>query len=324
MTPGALELTPDGLQRVTGSLACQLETLARQLEVRLQGNHLFSNLLALVFAGHLLDGPRSESWLRRGAGLGRELESQILSDGAHVERSPMYHALLLENLLDLINLSRAAPQPEARQLLEAVEERAAAMLGALRVWTHPDGEIALFADSALGVAHVPQKLEDYAASLGVQPKAPSPSGVLNAAGYVRLERDPFTLIASVAGPMPSYQPGHAHCDALAFELSVGRERVVTDSGVYEYLPGARRRASRCTRAHATAEVDGQEQAEIWSAHRVGGRPRVALESVEPGRSAHASCAGWATPDTIHRRVFRVDATGVEIHDRLEGRLRPLR
>jgi uncharacterized heparinase superfamily protein len=35
--------------------------------------------------------------------------------------------------------------------------------------------------------------------------------------------------------MPSYQPGHAHCDALSFELCIGRERVVTDTGVTEYV-----------------------------------------------------------------------------------------
>ncbi len=326
LTPGALELDPSAEQRIRHSLACQLETLSRQLEVRLQGNHLFSNLLALVFGGHLLEGARSVAWLKHGAGLRRELGAQILADGAHVERSPMYHSLLLENVLDLINLARAAPRSSQAALLEQAVDCAERMLGALRVWTHPDGEIALFADSALGVAHPPAELEAYAASLGVRPRPPARLGlgVLADAGYLRLESGPFVVIASVAGPMPAYQPGHAHCDALSFELSVGGERVVTDTGVYEYEPTPRRRLSRSTRVHATVEVDGQEQAEIWSAHRVGGRPRVVLESVEPGRRAEATCSGWATPDTVHRRVFSLDANALEICDLLEGRLRPVR
>ena len=58
-----------------------------------------------------------------------------------------------------------------------------------------------------------------------------------------------------AGPAPDYMPGHAHCDALAFELSVGPERVVTDTGVYEYVEGARRAHCRATRAHEIRQLD---------------------------------------------------------------------
>jgi uncharacterized heparinase superfamily protein len=193
------------------------------------------------------------------------------------------------------------------------------MLGALAVWTHPDGEIALFGDAAFDIAPHPAELGDYGARLGVPALAPPVSGVLGRAGFVRLAAGPFTLIASVAGPLPAYQPGHAHCDALAFELSVGRERVVTDTGVFEYVPGPRRDASRTTRSHATLEIDGREQAEVWASHRVGGRPSVRLGAVAPGRSAEASCSGWATPDVVHNRRFEVSDDAVRIVDRLDGR-----
>jgi len=39
----------------------------------------------------------------------RELEEQILPDGGHFERSPMYHAMVLEDLLDLLQLPRVYP-----------------------------------------------------------------------------------------------------------------------------------------------------------------------------------------------------------------------
>jgi len=123
--------------------------------------------------------------------------------------------------------------------------------------------------------------------------------------------------------MPAYQPGHAHADALSFELSVAGERVVTDTGVAEYLPGPLRDRSRATRAHATLEVDGRDQAELWASHRVGGRPSVRLGAVEPGRSLEASCAGWATGDTRHRRVWML-GDALEVRDSLEGRARPVR
>jgi uncharacterized heparinase superfamily protein len=193
------------------------------------------------------------------------------------------------------------------------------MLGALTVWTHPDGEFALFGDAALGIAPPFAELAAYAERLGVRASGPPVPGVLDRAGYVLLAAGPFALIASVAGPLPSYQPGHAQCDALAFELSLGRERVVTDTGVFEYVPGPRRVASRATRSHATLEIDGREQAEVWASHRVGGRPAVRLGAVDPGRSAEASCAGWATRDVVHSRRFEVSADAVRVVDRLDGR-----
>jgi hypothetical protein len=147
--------------------------------------------------------------------------------------------------------------------------------------------------------------------------------VLADCGYARLDEGPFHLLASVSGPAPAHQPGHAHCDALAFELSVGRRRVVTDTGVSEYIPGALRDAARATRSHATLEVAGREQAEIWRAHRIGGRPRVNLCRVDSGRGVEATCAGWATPDTVHRRLFSASDGAVSIHDRIEGRPRPV-
>jgi uncharacterized heparinase superfamily protein len=128
----------------------------------------------------------------------------------------MYHSLLLENVLDLLNLLRANVRPAPAALEPALREAAARMTGALAVLTHPDGEIALFADSAFEIASPPPALMAYAARLGVEPRPPARTGVLEASGYLRLEAGPFSLLASVAGPGPPHQPGHAHCDALAF------------------------------------------------------------------------------------------------------------
>jgi uncharacterized heparinase superfamily protein len=316
---GGLVTDAGARARVRASVARQTATLASRLETHLLANHYLSNLLALAVASVAFEGPGLAS--EHAEALRNELAEQIGPDGAHYERSPMYHSLLLESVLDLLNLGvERLPTVLAAELRDAAER----MLGALRVWTHPDGQIALFADSAFGIAQAPAALERYAAALGLSPRGPEPEGVLGAAGYVRLERAPFTLIASVAGPMPSYQPGHAHCDALAFELSLGKERFVTDTGVTEYVPGPNRHHSRTTRAHATLEVDGREQAEIWAAHRVGGRPRVECVSVEPGRRLEATCASWSTPDSVHRRTWTLVEGRLTMLDAVDGAPRPVR
>jgi uncharacterized heparinase superfamily protein len=324
LTPGALSLDSTGADLLRGSLASQAETLAGSLEYRLRANHLLSNLIGVVFAGVLFEGKKADAWLGHESQLRRELDEQILPDGAHIERSPMYHGLLLENLLDLLNISLAAPRRAPPALVAALQDCCARMSGAHQVWTHPDGEIALLGDSAFAIAHAPGRLSSYAASLGVGARGPEPSGVLASAGVFRLESHGLTAIVTASPPMPSYQPGHVHCDALSFELSVGGRRVVTDTGVSEYIPGPLREVSRQTRSHATVEVDGREQSEIWAAHRVGGRARVEADCREPGRDVEATCVGWDRRGTLHRRRFRGHEAGLEILDRLEGSVCPAR
>jgi hypothetical protein len=324
VTPAALSLSAREEAQVRHSLARQLDALARNLEVRLQGNHLLSNLIGLCAGGVLFDGTHADRWLARGAPLAEVLAEQVGCDGLHEERSPMYHALLLESVLDLVGLADAAPGRLPEPLTDDLRAAAGRMLGALDVLSHPDGEIALFADSAFGIAHSPDVLRGYAVARGVAVTPPTRPGVLDDGRYVRLSCGSFTLIASVGGPAPAWQPGHAHCDALGFELSFGDRRVVTDTGVYEYVPGERRDQARSTLAHATLEVGGAEQAEIWSAHRIGGRPHVTLDAVEPGRRVSASCSAWSTLDTVHQRTWTMCDGELEIHDEIKGPRRPVR
>lgn len=324
LTPGAVELTPGEAGEIRGSMAQQLDGLERNLEFRLQANHLLANLIGLVFGGLLFEGPRADAWLQREEDLRAELARQFGREGAHEERSPMYHALLLENLLDLLNLLRVREERAPRPLAEELAATAERALAALSVWRHPDGEIALFGDSALGIAPPPDALLEYGRALGLQPLAPETPGLLASAGFARLEEGPFALLASFGVPSPAHQPGHAHCDALSFELTCAGERVVCDTGVHSYEPGPRRDVARATRSHATLEIAGAEQSEIWAAHRVGGRVRTALVAFEPRASLEATCASWSTPDTLHRRRFSLAGGVLEIRDWVEGVPRAVR
>ena len=86
------------------SLATQASWLSKRLERHLLGNHLFANAKALVFAGLCFDVPEASDWLATGLNIiARELPEQVLADGGNFERSPMYHAIFLEDVLDLIN-----------------------------------------------------------------------------------------------------------------------------------------------------------------------------------------------------------------------------
>ena len=94
------------------SLAVQVRYLRQSLEYHLLGNHLFANAKALVFAGLFFEGPEAEAWLAKALRiLSVQVPEQVLKDGGHFERSPMYHAIIQEDLLDLINLFGTFERP---------------------------------------------------------------------------------------------------------------------------------------------------------------------------------------------------------------------
>ena len=104
------------------SLHQQALWLERNLEKHLLANHYFKNGKALLFAGLFFAGADADRWLRKGARIvGGEIGEQILPDGGHFERSPMYHAMILEDCLDLLNICASrtetgtdwAPRPVA-------------------------------------------------------------------------------------------------------------------------------------------------------------------------------------------------------------------
>ena len=97
-------LTSDAHQ----SLAVQARWLTKRLEWHLMGNHLFSNAKALLHAGRYFDGAEACAFRHLALSiLSQEIREQILLDGAQFELSPMYHALAVEDLLDITNLMTA-------------------------------------------------------------------------------------------------------------------------------------------------------------------------------------------------------------------------
>lgn len=292
------------------SLAAQARALYSQIEYRLLANHLFANAKALVYAGTYFEGPEAERWLAKGlALLDAEVVEQVLADGGHCERSPLYHALVLEDLLDLESLRLAYPAAWALRpgWLDAVSR----MLGWLRLMTHPDGEIAFFQDACFGVAATYGELVAYAERMGLGTATATPQLTLWASdgrdgshsyrcglgagaaattgtvvargmtgvagktsGYRRLEVGPLVVLFDGGGPGPDYQPGHAHAGTLSVEVSWRGERVVVNSGTSTYEEGAVRAFERSTEAHATVRVDGRDSSEMWGAFRVARRARV--------------------------------------------------
>jgi uncharacterized heparinase superfamily protein len=304
------------------SLAIQVRHLFRRIEFHLLGNHLLANAKALVFAGAFFAGDESEQWLVTGLELlKRELAEQFLSDGGHFERSPMYHSILTEDLLDLVQLQKIyAPAFKSRRQNLLQELNPLPMLSWLRTMTHPDGDISFFNDAARGIAPRVDDLDNYAGILGcTQARRPDAKLThLQQSGYVRLHCGTATLLLDVGELGPDYLPSHGHADTLSFELSLSGERVLLNSGTSAYT-GQLRKLQRRTAAHNTVTVDEMDSSELWGDFRVGQRAKpfdvdVAEDCVSGSHDGYHRLSGRPT----HRRSWSLQSGELRIQDTIEG------
>jgi uncharacterized heparinase superfamily protein len=248
------------------SLYLQAAHLYRNYEAHHPGNHLLENARAMIFAGRFFAGQgETGAWLEKGLAIyRRETPVQILADGGHFERSPMYHALVLAGYLDIINIL-PADDLDRKWLIAAAERLSDFLLSV----TKPDGQIALFNDSTQEVAPPSHKLLHYAKKL--LPVEAKKRAVFADTGYF-VHESPEVYLVIDGGPIaPDFLPAHAHADIFSFELSVKGSPLIVDGGVFEYQAGEMRRWARSTRAHNTVCVDGKDQAECWGSFRVGRR-----------------------------------------------------
>lgn len=319
-------LSPAALQ----SLAVQARWLCGRLEWHLLGNHLFCNAKALVFAGLMFQGSEADAWLARGlAIIARQLPEQVLADGGNFERSPMYHAIFLEDMLDLLNAMRAHPRGNAGSVAEHWRVTAVAMLDWLAGMTHPDGGVALFNDAALNIAPTFEQLQEYATRLGFGAGSIPHCTALPArarwpdSGYVRLDAPGATAFLDVGPIGPDYLPGHAHADTLSFELSLFGRRVVVNGGTSCYGLGAVRLRERQTASHSTLEIDGQSSSEVWAGFRVARRayPFGYTETVGQDMvSITCSHDGYTRLPgrPVHQRTWMLKDGQIDIEDRVTG------
>jgi uncharacterized heparinase superfamily protein len=304
------------------SLALQSEHLQSRIEHHLCANHLFANAKALMFAGLFLDGPSADRWFDIGSRLlEAELAEQVLSDGGHYENSPMYGAVIHEDLLDLIQVMHVF----GRAVPENWREVASRMAHWHRHMLHPDGGIAFFNDAALGIASSFADRSAYGSMLGVSQPVDPDHGIhtLAASGYHRLQAGQFVVLADAAAVGPNYQPGHAHADTLSFEMSWRGQRVFVNTGTSCYGAGPQRRYERSTPAHNTLCLGGQDSSEVWGSFRVGRRAGVMdawTSNADGDLRLGAAHDGYRhLPGApIHRRTWSLCVETLRVEDVIEG------
>jgi uncharacterized heparinase superfamily protein len=290
----------------------QVHLLKRRIEFHIQANHLLENALALTAAGCYF---RDKNLLvQSGKLLRKQLREQILRDGGHYERSPMYHLVLLNRMLDVINIMQHYREGNHVDMilndLSQCAGKMAAWLNAIEV----DGHLPAFQDSTNVVPFSIDDVRQYMMAL----KVDIPRLTLGASGYRVMENRANRLIIDVGSPFPAYQPGHAHAGALSWTLFHAGLPVVVDPGVSTYESNAARLREKGTNYHNTIQVGGQNQSEVWGAFRMGARAKTTI-NVETSHSIEAQHDGYSNLGIIHRRMVEISSEGFVITDRLLGK-----
>jgi uncharacterized heparinase superfamily protein len=322
-------------------------------------NHRIGELVGVVAVATMVPELKgSERRLERAlAELAEEVERQIRPDGTNAEQAFAYQVFVLDLLLVALALvdlrDPCAPEP-----LNAALTRSAEALWAQlgddepepRYGDADDGR-ALVLDAAdsrsargvagsiasrsghTGAARVAGALDPMGLWLfglegaerfeaAARAGHPAPGSLtLNDAGLTVLRAGSCRTLFD-HGPHGYLSiAAHGHADALAIDVSLGNQPLVSDPGVgsYSVRPEVRR-AFRGTGLHATVTVDAADSSEpggpfLWTRHA-----RSRLLSLDPEGTAIGEHDGYSrlSDPVVHRRAVVPIGGTLLIHDRLEA------
>ena len=257
---------------------------------------------------------------RATAQLAAAIDEQILPDGGHVGRNPQTLLDLLLDFLPLRQVYAARNVAPPASLLNAIDR----IFPALRMLRHGDGSLALF--NGMSVTS-PDRLAAVLAYDDARGQALSSAPYF---GYQRIEADGALVIVDAGPPPAGVYSARAHAGCLAFEFSVGVDRIVVNCGAPSLHTAALREAARATAAHSTLVIDDTSSARIAGAtgiervvagQIVAGPRQTPVERRElpDGILLEASHDGYARAfGLVHERRLALKSDGAQLvgEDRL--------
>lgn len=262
-------------------------------------NHYLSNVVGLFWIGTLLpELEHSEEWKKFGlTEMLREMDKQILPDGADFEASTGYHSFVTELFLYSFILTERSGIEVEQRYIEVLRR----MLQYIRKIIRPDNRIPLIgdADGSQIIPIVKRDADDavYLLSAGavflndeelkIKEIVPEVFWLFGGTGVSNLrEIGDEEIMPSIAFPdAGAYvmrdgdlylhfnandcgvngRGSHGHNDALSIEISAFGRPFIVDPGSYIYnLDREARHQFRSTAYHSTVMVDGEEQNSTFS------------------------------------------------------------
>jgi Heparinase II/III N-terminus/Heparinase II/III-like protein len=260
-------------------------------------NHYLSDVVGLLWLGLMLPELRdAEEWRDFGrAEMLREMDKQVLADGADFEASTGYHRYVLELFLYSFLLCSANGVEIDKKYWNKLRQ----MLIYLRSYLRPDGFAPLIGDTdggqvipmrrrraadhgyllAIGAVvfedaalktegmEEPEELLWILGKKGVtafqelgSSTEPAVSKAFPEAGVYIMREGDLYLCFNASGAGINGRGSHGHNDALSIEVSAGGRAFIIDPGTYVYSADLQNRHEfRSTEYHSTVTIDFKEQ-----------------------------------------------------------------
>ncbi len=289
------------------SMLKQSRYLGRILPGQLRGARLITALKGQIYACLAL--PNSQSRLFNALTiLADELPRQILPDGGHIERNPTSHALVLRHLIDI----RAALRAAGFAVPDIVQHSIHVMAPMLRLYRHGDGKLTMFNGSEEGdTAWYDVLLNQSHAGNRTAISAPH-------TGYERLQQGRSIVLIDTGAPPPPGYDGLAHAAPLAFEFSIGRERLIVNCGHagQPHRNSPLSSALRTTAAHSTLVMADTNAVELRPEGGIGRHPRQMPMQYHPdpsGKRFSVSHDGYQSNfNVVHTRQVYLNTNGEDL------------
>jgi len=263
-----------------------------------RGPGRFYAVQGLLYAGIAFEG--FEHWADQALEqLAFELDAQIAGDGAHRSRSPAQLLEILQILLDIRMVLRAADRPLPEKVQHAIDR----MGPALRFFRYSDKHLALFQGAQEGAA---ERIDSVLQQAGARGKILS---ALPCTGYERLSLGRTCVMMDCAGAPDWPYADSAHASPLSFEMSYGRARLFVNCGAHP-LDEDWREALCSTPAHTALSLDARNACGLQGRCGRGSfAPAVVLrEDLRHAALLEASHNGYVPVNGFHhkRRIYLSD------------------
>lgn len=295
---------PSFLKKLDGSIY-QHNRFLRHLRLLLPAG--FSKIIALkglILAA--LSNRKHRYLIRLCRHLDREIATQILGDGGHTSRNPVIGVELLQHLIDI----RAALKHSNEEVSEYLQNAIDKIAPMVRFFRHGDGGLALFNGSNEGEGWLIDVILTRSEARG-KPFASTPLS-----GFERMGNNRTLLIMDVGNPAGIGFDEQAHSGALSIEMSVGKERVITNCGAYIGAADSWGDVQRTTAAHSTVTLENLNSAELLPGGGIGIRPEsVTSERREADGNIwiNAALVGYGGQKKMtHSRRIYLSANGGDI------------
>ncbi len=285
-------------------LVVDARILAAALPAEEQDGRAITALKGLMAASVAM--PEHADYLTRGLRfLPQEIARQVLDDGGHVERSPAAHLGVLRDLIEIRAMLQVAGAAVPGVLGQAIDR----MAQALRALRHGGGSLALFNGTRDEQVLM---IDQVLAQAG---RSGRPPARLPRMGFERLAAGRTVLIVDAGCPAAPGLDRFAHAGTLAFEMSVGQERLIVNCGAAPPGNAAWADAARATAAHSTLIITDTSSSELKPGG-LGRRPTKVVAERQEANGAHwleVSHDGWAKPfGAVHRRRLYMAESGEDI------------